>query len=347
MKKVRAALMAALVVTAVLVPGHASAQASVARIMLVGDSVTQGAAGDYTWRYRLWKTLQADDKAVDFVGPRTNLSDGTTSYADPDFDQDHAALWGALLVADGWWVNGQPEDRTRALVGSYSPDVVVDELGVNNLIYGATADQLITLTAGFVADVRAMNPHASVVLGQLTQTWFPSAVRVAPYNAALVDLAASLDQPDARVVVAYRPADYTEADTYDNSHPNAQGEIKLAQQYADALARLSLPDKPPPPPPPAPPTPAYAGAAHLAATSRVHGVRLDFTVPAGATRQAVWRRDRTAHGRWVLVGSAGPDRHRYRVGALRSGHRYAFRIRAYQGSTPSSVFSNVARARAR
>ena len=44
------------------------------RVLLVGDSVTQGSAGDSTWRYRLWKHLEATTAGpVDLVGPRNDL----------------------------------------------------------------------------------------------------------------------------------------------------------------------------------------------------------------------------------------------------------------------------------
>ena len=43
------------------------------RIMLVGDSITQGSTGDHTWRYRLWQHLRADRVPVRFAGPRHDL----------------------------------------------------------------------------------------------------------------------------------------------------------------------------------------------------------------------------------------------------------------------------------
>src|SRR4051812_44324765 len=74
------------------------------RIMIIGDSVAQGSAGDWTWRYRVWKALTDAGVSFDLVGPRNDLFDNTTyefgsqAYADPDFDRDHAALWGTALA---------------------------------------------------------------------------------------------------------------------------------------------------------------------------------------------------------------------------------------------------------
>lgn len=39
------------------------------RVMVVGDSMTQGREGDWTWRYRIWQFFQHNQIAVDFVGP--------------------------------------------------------------------------------------------------------------------------------------------------------------------------------------------------------------------------------------------------------------------------------------
>ena len=41
------------------------------RVMIVGDSMTQGQEGDYTWRYRIWQWFKEQGVAVDFVGPYT------------------------------------------------------------------------------------------------------------------------------------------------------------------------------------------------------------------------------------------------------------------------------------
>ena len=95
------------------------------RILLVGDSVTQGSAGDWTWRYRLWEHLDAAGVEFDLVGPRTDLYDniagehGSAAYADGEFDRDHAARWGMQVevldvpIAD--------------LVAEHRPDVVETE----------------------------------------------------------------------------------------------------------------------------------------------------------------------------------------------------------------------------
>jgi hypothetical protein len=38
-------------------------------MMIVGDSLSQGGEGDWTWRYRLWEWFRREEVMVDFVGP--------------------------------------------------------------------------------------------------------------------------------------------------------------------------------------------------------------------------------------------------------------------------------------
>lgn len=42
-----------------------------AKLMFVGDSITHGQEGDYTWRYRLWEWLKDSNVHFQFVGPYT------------------------------------------------------------------------------------------------------------------------------------------------------------------------------------------------------------------------------------------------------------------------------------
>lgn len=39
------------------------------KVMVVGDSISHGHEGDYTWRYRLWQWFNTQGVAATFVGP--------------------------------------------------------------------------------------------------------------------------------------------------------------------------------------------------------------------------------------------------------------------------------------
>lgn len=77
------------------------------RFMFVGDSMTIGSVGDFTWRYRMWQHLNASYGApYAIVGPRTGLYDMhadapvSHAYGAPDFP---ARAWGHLA---GWGEGG-------------------------------------------------------------------------------------------------------------------------------------------------------------------------------------------------------------------------------------------------
>lgn len=80
------------------------------RFLFVGDSMTIGRAGDWTWRYRMWRHLESTlPGAYEIVGPRSRLyvpeDDAATSeaYADPAFPAPPGATWPAGARAGCTW----------------------------------------------------------------------------------------------------------------------------------------------------------------------------------------------------------------------------------------------------
>ena len=215
-------------------------------LMIVGDSISEGSAGDYTWRFRLWEHLKASGVAdVAFVGPRRGLDDlsrpqpnaDSGDYADSGFDENHLALWGEPLVA----VIGQVGHR----VHEFDPDIVLTLLGINDLIWqDRTALQMEQDTRTYVAEVRRHKSGAGLVFGRLLPNFrtaedpsFSGAV--AEFNDRLESLAAELSQASSPVAVAATDDGYEPAlHTWDGIHPNSNGEIRIAAAFADVLAQV-------------------------------------------------------------------------------------------------------------
>ena len=269
------------------------------RILLVGDSITQGSSGDWTWRYRLWRHLADHGVAVDLVGPRTDLKDyvsgdlGSQDYLDPGFDRDHAARWGMQLA--------DLDVPVETLVATYQPDVVVTLLGDNDLGAGRTPQEVADLLEAYVGDARSADPAVDLVLARdprpLIQPGVPA------YNALVTDLAAELDSPASPVVVADTDLGYDDyADTFDFAHPNARGELKIAAAVADALSELGVgppADRPLPDVPVGPRTPPV-----LTPTARPGGVDLTWVRSPGAQQSEVWVRDLSAGSGWSRAADA-------------------------------------------
>lgn len=313
-------------------PAHAAEPAAV-RILIVGDSVTHGTVGDWTWRYRLWQNLTAAGARVDFVGPHDGVLNPRTGdredprYADPvmgsGFDDDHAARWGMAFVTQEYPIG--------ELVEEYQPDIVVEMLGTNDLaFYGATPEDVAASASEFVREARAAKPDVDVVLGQVVDRWISGAEVV---NWWLGVIAADRDQPDARVVTTEAPEPWVQGeDTYDSLHPAAVGEVKIARSVAAALEELGVaadlgafPDVANGP----------ARAARAVVLWDRHGIpRPAWSLPAGAEGVRLWRRDVSAGGDWEQVDGAR------RYEDPQPGQVVRWRVQAFKGSAVSPLFSN-------
>lgn len=306
------------------------------RILIVGDSVTQGSTGDWTWRYRLWQHLLASGVSVDFVGPRDDLFDrasstfGSHDYVDPLFDQDHAAGWGTLLTAQ--------DQPIGDLVSAFRPDVVIEMLGLNDLVNArASSAQLHDELVTFVSAARAADPGIDIVLGELPQVWIPS---VADFNTGFPIVAQSLDRAESRVLAAPTGEAFVERlDSYDTQHPSATGEVKIAAGFADTLALLGIGSAYPRPLPRIPNGPRQA--ATLSVKSGDRSAILSWQAPPGATGQFVWVRDGTAKESWnrLSAPAAGTS---WILKGLANFHRYKIRLQPAKGTAVSEdIFSNT------
>ncbi|MGW3654339.1 GDSL-type esterase/lipase family protein [Streptomyces sp. NPDC005151] len=213
------------------------------RFLFVGDSMTIGRAGDFTWRYRMWQHLEAAfDGPYEIVGPRTELYDTATNtpvsyaYGAPDFParaRRHLAGWG-----EGWLhmapVIADTVTATRA-------DVLLVSLGLIDLGFYTDSGQTAENARAFVAAARTANPHIKAVLLPVipnirAESDAPFAAECDRFNELLAKAVADLDEPMSPILLASRPAGYDiHTDTYDGTHPGPTGEEKLAATFADAM----------------------------------------------------------------------------------------------------------------
>lgn len=211
--------------------------------MFVGDSMTIGRAGDYTWRYRMWQHLRSTlGDSVRVVGPRAALYDVAADapvsdeYADPAFPEDarrHLAGWG-----EGW-------QHMAPLIGpavaSAEPDVLLVSLGLIDLGFYTDAPQTAVNVRRFIAEARAARPDIRMVLLPVIPNVRADsdalfAAQVTAFNELLAKAVADLSTPASPILLAARPQGYELGqDTYDGTHPNASGEHRLAAEFASAL----------------------------------------------------------------------------------------------------------------
>ncbi|MCR6489604.1 fibronectin type III domain-containing protein [Amycolatopsis sp. OK19-0408] len=317
-------------------------------VMVVGDSISQGSAGDFTWRYRFDKHETAAGADLALVGPRDDLFDNVANtwndnhtYADPAFAQHHDAIWGESMAGAAARVGDD--------VAAHHPDYLLVLLGINDLGFGM-ADPAGTETSlrTFVANARGADPGVQFVFGTLlptqrTQSEPAFAASVADFNGRLRRAATELSTMDSEISVAEPGQDIVpQDDLWDGTHPNARGEGKIAAAFADTLARdFSVGTAYPRPYPAVPLGPRVVP--QLSATAGSGQVDLSWTLSPGATGYYVHTKDVTA-GETAFTRLpypvTGPQ---WTAGLLTNGHTYEFQLKATKG-TAEGVFSTVATA---
>ena len=289
------------------------------RLLLTGDSITQGFHGDFTWRYRLARELTRQGVDVDLVGSKSTpylIGDWPSSdYADPTFDSDHFATVGTRL-ADQVPLIGAEVEAQR-------PDVIVVELGVNDLRHDATPAQTLELFRAWLSAVRGVREHVTVVVSPVLAAQDSTrpglSAAAAEYDSLLTAALPSLATEDSPVVLARTDQGWDPTTfTVDGLHPNPTGETHIAQRIAEALHSLYYLPQAPQVFASVPWTRTLAPTVLSSPTT----TRLTWRSQAVTGARIWWRRDGYA-GR---ASVAAYGRGRYYFHGLVPGARYTFRL---------------------
>lgn len=294
-------------------------QGGAQKILLYGDSLTMSPAGHWSYRYRLWQGLQAAGTSFEFVGPLHNVGayptgTPTMEYRNPNFNTAHAAVGGMTLTNPRWTISD--------LAGQYRPNVIVSQIGINDLLHAvATPQELADNLRLQIELARRADPGVSFVLVQLGQIWEPG---VSAYDALLAGLAASLDRPMGRVVVANAPTLDMYADTEDGIHYTTSGEKLCATAVANALTTLGLPSAP------APADPSDVGNLAPAPSAAVSGQVVTISWPSEdyATSEDIYATDLTTGATGMARQVPGTS---MTVVVPSPGHTYEITLKPVQG----------------
>ncbi|HEX4657676.1 MAG TPA: GDSL-type esterase/lipase family protein [Streptosporangiaceae bacterium] len=319
------------------------------RIMIVGDSISEGSSGDYTWQYRLYEHLRADGVSPQMVGPYnwlfnnvTNV-DGDCSYADPRFEHAHDARWGMTLLSEKGAIGGK--------VATYRPSYLLVLLGLDDIFwYGVSQPGMAANLKSFIAAARAARPRIRIVLGLIPpdihqQTDPAFAASIASYNQTISSTAAQLSTIASPIAVAQDGTGINvAADLWDGTHPNANGEVKIAAGFADVLAsRFHLGGAYPTPFPVLPTGPLTQPQLTVRPSGTAGQAVLSWTLSPGAEGYYVYLRDVT-RGETAftqLPWPLSPTQDPWTAGLLTTGDTYAFKLQACKG-VDCGAFSNVA-----
>jgi acyl-CoA thioesterase I len=200
-----------------------------ARIMPLGDSITESAAGMPTYRYFLWQLARAEGYAIDFVGSMQGAYGGLPSNT--DFDMDHEGHW-------GWRTDevlaGLPEWAVSA-----SPDIVLIHIGHNDLCQGQDIDGTVNEISAIIDVLRTVNPNVGILLAQNISSAWPCHERLPEFIAKLPALVAGKTTEESKIALVDQHTGFDPAlMTWDGQHPNATGESQMAERWYRGLRPL-------------------------------------------------------------------------------------------------------------
>jgi lysophospholipase L1-like esterase len=321
------------------------------RVMVVGDSISEGLEGDFTWRYRLWQDMVTAETSVNFVGPWTGtnyISKSTAIQHDGSYRTN--ATWPKGNLAQWGWQMHQAKDFIASAVASNQPTTLLVELGFNDLGWG------VSTPAGLYADLqllisnaRSANSTLKIAIANVPQR-SPLAVNpslpatISSYNSLLASNISSLSTSGSPVTLVDLAGVYSYAtDTYDGLHPNPAGEFKIASAFNNALvssfgisAVRTISPSIPAAINPASPT-------SMTATPTSSGIALTWSHSYAATGYWLYSRDVTAGGAFARSALAiGQDF--WNVGNVIRTHSYQYYVRAAHGDYEAPAASPIASA---
>lgn len=170
-----------------------AARQSALRVLVVGDSMTQGQQGDYTWRYRIWQWFQENGIAAKFVGPysgtvppesasppsppplygatasttQAGTNGGYAKDVDSGFlsNSNHFAVWGRAAAVDKGLIAGVLQ-QTPA-------DMMLLMLGFNDMgWFYSDAPGTIDSIGTLIANARSVNPNLKFAIANVPQRSF-------------------------------------------------------------------------------------------------------------------------------------------------------------------------------
>ena len=269
-KHLGAAVLGAVVLLSFLLSGWQPAAASPAipppiKIMPFGDSITSSVGintyifgklvpAQASYRYELYIDLHNDGIAFVFTGTRVDNYGGPPLNAGL-FDQ-HNEGWSGTMTSD-FFISGKPyfiDTLLNATIirngiqDSNVPGMVLMHLGTNDLSKGRPVADITADLGRLIDKFRGKNPKVIILLAQIipcaaTNYYSPPltgayCAKIPGLNAAIPALAQQKYTAISPVVVVDQFTGFDARqgyDTYDGLHPNASGEVKMANKWKDAI----------------------------------------------------------------------------------------------------------------
>jgi alpha-N-arabinofuranosidase len=203
------------------------------KIMLIGDSMTEGADSNSSYRRYLDGMLRRDGHLIDFVGSRKKHNDDKTEPDNYEYDVDHEGHWGK---SSAWMA-----ENMQGLLASHVPDVAVIHLGTEDILSSNAAaeplsDEIVKNIGKVVDTLRAKNGNVKIVLS----TIIPVAGKQDVVNMVNLKISSYVQSNSTRPCPVFladpcKGFDVSTDLSHDNHLPNAAGARRMARVFADVI----------------------------------------------------------------------------------------------------------------
>jgi hypothetical protein len=239
LKKAPLTFFALLFLSFFLSPAPASAQL---KILPLGNSITQarndGTIQQNSYRRELYLQLTNNGYSVDFVGSRDKpFPNGGLNFPNNDFDPNHEGHWGKKVE---WFLqNG----KLNTWLQSYDVDVALIHLGSNDMIHNDGVQSTIDELKAVIDTLRTDNPNIWIYLAKLIpRDHTNSNNRITNLNAAIPSIQTDMSTANSPIFIVDQNTGFdATTDTYDGTHPNNAGELKMATVWYNALVGTIFP----------------------------------------------------------------------------------------------------------
>jgi lysophospholipase L1-like esterase len=200
-----------------------------ARIMCVGDSITEGGSTYSVYRPELNSQLLAAGYRFEFVGSKTNTRQGVT------LKHEGYAGKNATQVA-GFLSSTFPDNIADIVLIHAGHNYFADVQGKASIV-----NEVETATRSMIATARTHNPDVIILLAQvITSSKLPKYSYIPALNTRLAEVAGELNTEEQPVIIVNQAEGWDPvADTVtDQVHPTAGGATKMADKWFSMLQTL-------------------------------------------------------------------------------------------------------------
>ncbi|HEY4287826.1 MAG TPA: SGNH/GDSL hydrolase family protein [Puia sp.] len=192
-------------------------------ILGLGDSITEGGPGFFSYLFPLDSLLKAAGWRASFVGPRRSVQDGDTLY--------HAGFSGRtaeFLAA-----------HIDSIYTAFPADIVLLHAGHNHFVEESPVGSIIQAQRNIIRSIKKINPRALIlVAGVITSGKLPKYEYIPELNGAIRRMVDSLKDPTVVFVDQSLEWDWTRYTINDKVHPNRAGAGVIATHWFGAMAGL-------------------------------------------------------------------------------------------------------------